>query len=335
MKIKTIYSQEDSSRSLPNTELTILAKSILKNNLSLKPQENLLIITDPSLLSPEASSWFYAGQEIGATVTMPVLVNMTHSGQEPPSEILNLCQKADVVILHTAYSLTHTKAGKSAQKYNLRVASLPTVDQELMTRTLKIDYQTLQQTGQKLKNKLASRQIIRIKSKAGTDITAKIRQNQIFNDCGLIQSGQVGNLPAGEVFFAPILGSANGTWIINGSLADFDQLKQPIRLTIKAGRAVDFSGGRAATELKQRLTAIGPEAFNIAEIGIGTNPETNPFGDMIEAEKAYGTAHLALGNNSTMGGKIDVPIHLDGLTLEPTINLDQEQIMKSGKLLIH
>jgi len=30
-----------------------------------------------------------------------------------------------------------------------------------------------------------------------------------------------------------------------------------------------------------------------------------------------GTIHLALGNNMSMGGTVDVPLHLDGLILRP------------------
>ncbi len=334
MEIKKIYSLDNLPTVNPESELLTLTESILKNNLGLKTNERLIVVTDQTLLSPEAVSWFQAGHKLGAAVTMPVLANMTHSGQEPPPKILELCQQADVVILQTRYSLTHTQAGKSARKYELRVASLPTVDRKLMSRTLNLDYKALQKTGEELRNQLSSSQTITIKSTAGTDITARIRQDHIFNDCGLIAAGQVGNLPAGEVFFAPILGSTNGTWVIDGSLADFDQLEQPVKVTITAGQATKFNETKEATKLRQRLNSIGPQAFNIAEIGIGTNSKTDPFGRMIEAEKAYGTAHLAFGNSSAMGGEIDVPIHLDGLTLNPTIYLDEKMIMNAGKLII-
>ena len=35
-----------------------------------------------------------------------------------------------------------------------------------------------------------------------------------------------------------------------------------------------------------------------------------------EAEKAYGTIHVAFGNSSAIGGENDVPIHLDGVVLQ-------------------
>jgi leucyl aminopeptidase (aminopeptidase T) len=35
-----------------------------------------------------------------------------------------------------------------------------------------------------------------------------------------------------------------------------------------------------------------------------------------------------------MGGKVNVPIHLDGVVKKPTVYFDGKLIMKSGKLLV-
>jgi leucyl aminopeptidase (aminopeptidase T) len=47
-----------------------------------------------------------------------------------------------------------------------------------------------------------------------------------------------------------------------------------------------------------------------------------------------GTIHIALGNNISMGGTVDVPVHLDGIVKNPTVELDGKKIMDRGKLLI-
>jgi leucyl aminopeptidase (aminopeptidase T) len=44
--------------------------------------------------------------------------------------------------------------------------------------------------------------------------------------------------------------------------------------------------------------------------------------------------HIAVGNNKSMGGDVDVPIHLDGVIVAPTVYMDGAMIMKKGKLLI-
>ena len=79
---------------------------------------------------------------------------------------------------------------------------------------------------------------------------------------------------------------------------------------------------------------LGKGARNIAEFGIGTNDSAKLSGVLLEDEKVMGTVHLALGNNITMGGTFNVPIHLDGIIKKPTVYLDGKLLMKSGKLLI-
>jgi leucyl aminopeptidase (aminopeptidase T) len=54
----------------------------------------------------------------------------------------------------------------------------------------------------------------------------------------------------------------------------------------------------------------------------------------LEDEKVMGTAHIALGNNLSMGGKVNVGIHLDGVIKKPDIFFDDKLIMKKGKLLV-
>ena len=54
---------------------------------------------------------------------------------------------------------------------------------------------------------------------------------------------------------------------------------------------------------------------------------------MLEDEKVKGTAHIALGNNMGFGGSIDVPIHIDGVFLSPTIYADGVRIIEDGNFL--
>ena len=82
------------------------------------------------------------------------------------------------------------------------------------------------------------------------------------------------------------------------------------------------------------LDQVGKEAYNIAEFGIGTNDSAKLSGLLLEDEKVMGTVHIALGNNVTMGGTFNVPIHLDGVIKKPTVYLDNKLLMKNGKLLV-
>jgi len=56
---------------------------------------------------------------------------------------------------------------------------------------------------------------------------------------------------------------------------------------------------------------------------------------LLEDEKVIGTVHIALGNNVSIGGSVNVPLHLDGVIKKPTVYLDDKILMKEGKLLVY
>ncbi len=149
------------------------------------------------------------------------------------------------------------------------------------------------------------------------------------------KKGESGNLPTGETYNAPIEGTTNGIFVVDGSMAGLGLIGDVnIKIEVKDGFAVKITGGRPAKKLNDMLDAVGKGARNIAEFGIGTNDSAKLSGILLEDEKVMGTVHLALGNNITMGGTFNVPIHLDGIIKKPTVYLDDKLLMKSGKLLI-
>jgi leucyl aminopeptidase (aminopeptidase T) len=149
----------------------------------------------------------------------------------------------------------------------------------------------------------------------------------------LTKPGSFGNLPAGETMLAPVEGTTNGIFIVEGAFASIPTDK-PINVTVNDGMATSISGGKAAVELDTTVNRIGDKARNIAELGIGTNPKADPNGSVLEAEKAYGTVHIALGNNMSYGGTVNVPFHSDGIILSPTLTIDNQVILKNGEFML-
>jgi leucyl aminopeptidase (aminopeptidase T) len=327
MHLTQTISNQETIRQLSPAEKK-LGETVLNTNCQLLSHETLLIVTDETMINNEASVWFEVGKKLGAKAELLVLSGLTHSGQEPPEEITTACRQADLTLLHTHFSLTHTSAGKAIMASGKRGFSLPGVTREIMMRTLQTDYRPIKNLGDKIQTALRSAKTITITSQAGTKLTARIRQDLIINDGGILEGeNRFGNLPAGEVFFAPLEGTTQGVFVIDGSIAD-DKLgdDEKIILTIKDGFATKIEGGPAADRLRQKLKTVGSLAFNVAEIGIGTNPQANPRGELIEAEKALNTVHLALGNNAGFGGSVNVPIHLDGVALAPTLAIDDQHL---------
>jgi leucyl aminopeptidase (aminopeptidase T) len=68
----------------------------------------------------------------------------------------------------------------------------------------------------------------------------------------------------------------------------------------------------------------------VAELGVGTNDRAILTGQILEDEKILGTVHVAFGNNASMGGTVEVPFHVDGILLEPTLELDGTIILDRG-----
>jgi aminopeptidase len=325
MKISQRLNQEYSIRPLTPHEAA-LGKQILELNLGYTPSDSVLIVADERMLQNEAAIWFESAKELGLPIDLIVISEMTRSGEEPPTELVTAAEQASIVILQTVFSLTHTAAGKAARLNNGRGASLPGADHELIMRALSIPYDSIRELGTTLKDLLQKTEQVTVTSIQGTNLTARVRQTGVINDSGFILPGETGNLPAGEVFYAPLLGSTNGTLVIDGSIAD-DILDAPITVTIQNGVATKIEGGTAAQRLWNKLNQFGEAGRIVAEIGIGTNPAASISQNLLEAEKAYGTVHVAFGNSSAIGGENNVPIHIDGLISEPTVLFDSEKIL--------
>jgi leucyl aminopeptidase (aminopeptidase T) len=125
--------------------------------------------------------------------------------------------------------------------------------------------------------------------------------------------------------------TANGTVVVDGSMIGGWPLSQPIKLIVEEGYVTAIRGGKEARALKRLLDPLGKPAFNIAELGIGTNYKAKIVGSVLEDEKVKGTVHIALGDNISMGGRISVESHVDGILMKPTLSLDGMPILREGR----
>lgn len=99
----------------------------------------------------------------------------------------------------------------------------------------------------------------------------------------------------------PEEGKSEGILVVDASVAGIGTLQQPIKITIKNGFAVKMEGGKEADQLFAMLSRFGKDGMNVAEFGIGTNHAAQIIGNILEDEKVLGTAHVAFGNNISMG----------------------------------
>jgi leucyl aminopeptidase (aminopeptidase T) len=162
-----------------------------------------------------------------------------------------------------------------------------------------------------------------------------VRNRRPIASTGVLRKiGESGNLPSGEVYIAPWEGKSNGIVVFDGSIAGIGLLENPVSVEIKDGYIESITGKTEAKIFEEMLEKVGRDAFALAEFGIGTNYKAKLCGDILEDEKVLGTIHVAFGNNISMGGKISVQSHVDGLVKKPTVYFDDFKILDNGKLTI-
>ena len=314
--------------------LTEAASIAVRDCLGIKPGESVLVITDADKRKIGYAFW-EAARDLGAEAMMTEIIPRKTHGEEPPRGVAEFLKHVDVFIAPTSKSLSHTKARRLACEAGARGATLPGITISMMRRTLSADYERIAKDATKAAQYLTRRATARLTTSAGTNLIMSLVGMTGIADTGQFrQPGQFGNLPSGEAFIAPVENSAYGTIVIDGSMASIGMLSEPIRLTVREGYVTKISGGKEAQELRKLIQPFGRLARNIAELGIGTNYKAKITGNILEDEKVAGTVHIAIGDNASIGGTVSVPSHMDGLILNPTLEIDDQRIMEKGKILI-
>jgi leucyl aminopeptidase (aminopeptidase T) len=307
----------------------------IRDCMGSQPNESVLIVTD-EFKKKIGYSLFVNSKRLGHETVYLEFKSREMHGQEPPQQIASMMKLFDVVLCPTAKSLTHTNARRDASALGARIATFPGITEEIMIRGLNADYKKIAALTIKLQEILHEVNTVRVTTAIGTDITMDITGRRAIPSKGLFHAkGESGNLPTGEAYIAPLEGKSNGVFYVDGSMASIGVIKgKPICIEVKDGLAVNIFGSQQAKKLNATISKYGSLARNIAEFGIGTNYKAKLSGILLEDEKVMGTIHIALGDNKSMGGTVDIPIHVDGVVKKPNVYFDGNLIMKNGKLLI-
>ncbi|MGE5485470.1 MAG: aminopeptidase [Ignavibacteriales bacterium] len=310
------------------------ARTVVSTCMKAGRGEEVLVVTDEPCRAVGVALWKEAC-ESGCEAMLVEMTPRLTNGQEPPRPVAEAMRYAAVCLLVTSKSLSHTRARKAACEGGSRIASLPGITVEMAERALIADYDAIKEFTLKASRKIEGSRRVTLTSAAGTHLTLSIEGRPVMPDTGIYDApGAFGNLPAGEVFVAPVEGTANGVLVVDGSMAGIGLVDAPVRVEIEDGVAKSFTGGESAKRLESMILAAGHDARNVAELGIGTNGNARLSGNILEDEKVLGTVHVALGANAGFGGKVQVASHLDGIVLSPTLTIDGSTIMRDGHLLI-
>ena len=336
--------------------------NMFKVNMGVKPGEKILVITD----YPDSKHWLeYGGEKLSDIVKRSVLTRLVYEiakesfkdnvvefivypctgrhGVEPPDYVAEKMKQFDVIVAITSFSLTHTNARVEANKAGARVASMPLFLAEMFEPggPMAADYSYIDRISKKLVEKLTGKPTIRVVTEAGTDITLSVEGRKWGIDSGiLVEKGTFGNLPAGEVYIAPLEGTANGKFVVEPKW--YPGLEVPMVFYVEKGEVVKIEGGGKVGDYYRELLGLEPKKEepiykarrNIAELGIGTNPNAKRPDNILEAEKIMGTVHIAIGDSAHIGGKVEADLHQDFVLPKPDLYADGVKLMDKGKLLV-
>ena len=286
----------------------------------LRAGERVLVVVDEPLLE-QGSQLLAAVTDAGARGHLALW-----SGKAPVDD----GRQANVCL----FLAQEPQGGEAAERFALaqsvfsnggRTMFLGFVDRELLEGELSQPSVDLSETAAQLLAELDGAREVRVRGRAGTDLTLRVEGRPWITDAKKLHAGEAANYPNGEVYVAPHADGADGVLVADLTVPyTVDGLVDaPVTLRFERGRVTSIDGGRAAQMLRELVADAGRGADVIAELGIGFNPTVVPRGHVMLDEKAANTAHVAIGRNTgSYGGDNEASIHVDCVFSGPAVEVD-------------
>lgn len=317
----------------PQEQLERALETVIGRCLDVRGGEDVLVIGDFG--TPDAHQLAVALRDTaaryGADATLMLMDARANDGSEPPAPVAAALAACDVYVIPTSRSLSHTEARRAATQAGARGATLPGVTADMLARMMAIDFDALKSRTLQITELLEDADSAHVTCAHGSDLMLDLTGRRGLADYGEISSGnKFGNLPAGEGFIAPL--SGHGT-LAATSLAPLGISPEPVLLTVEDGHLVG-ANGPLGPEFLSRLRQHGPNGTNVAELGVGTNDAAILTGNVPEDEKILGTVHVAFGASAGIGGTVSVPIHLDVVVTDPTLDVGGTRVLDAGRWVL-
>lgn len=169
---------------------------------------------------------------------------------------------------------------------------------------------------------------------AGPDRTAAISDGVISDEdlaLGTPASRSV-DLPAGDVYIAPVEDSASGTFVADVPIPSRGKLIEGLAWTFKGGRVTDFTAKRnlpfAQTNWDE---ATGPKDM-FGAVGFGLNPKAKP--GFLQNSIVSGGVSIGIGDNRAFGGKNDSSYAFSGPLARGTVEIGGKTVIEGGSWVV-
>jgi leucyl aminopeptidase (aminopeptidase T) len=208
---------------------------------------------------------------------------------------------------------------------------MPGVTEDMLARVMAIDFDLMAARSRAVAALLDEGSQAHVTCPLGSDLTLDLSgRSGIADDGDLTARRAFGNLPCGEGFIAPLNGEGR---VVASSLGPLGVSDEPATLTVTGGELESAEGGLGPEWIKL-LDRHGEAGRNLAELGVGTNDKARLTGLVLEDEKILGTIHVAFGASAGIGGTVVVPIHLDVVVTEASLEVDGRQVLERGRFVL-
>ena len=321
-----------------NAHLLPGAQRLVHVNARVRPGEIVVVVTDPTM-QRYADAVGTAAREAGAAVTLCVIPLRSQDGQEPPPPVARAMAEAAVIFSPVRVSITHTRAMRTALEAGARVCMMTAYTDAIMTSSalLETDFEGQVDVCRRLGAAFTEGESVLLTSPRGTDLRFGIEDRVANVLTNIPEPGELGPIPDIEVNVVPVTGSAEGTIVADASVPylGIGILEDPVVCSVHEGYIVEMTGGEQADFLRDHLESFADRhCFNVAELGVGLNPNARLTGEMLEDEGVMGTIHIGIGTSHTLGGEIVAPTHYALIMWEPTITVDGRVVQRNKQVLL-
>ena len=266
-----IFSRQDKSPS----------QTVVEDVLKVKKNEKALIIANPET-NVMAQDLFTALSEAGAKPVLVFQQTKTSSDYAEPSVIGAIKSEPDIILSISAHKLGRDEEaiahpyeyeGKTFDsafdllldgKKCSRAVWTPGLTLDMFNRTVMIDYKQLSERCKKLCAAYENVVSVHVTSPNGTDVTVPVTGRKAMSDDGDFSTpGSGGNIPAGEVFISPLVGSGNTAGLeaakkvssVKASLSEaVDMIKNVSSKNAKTDKSEAAETNEAAPEKKSETS---------------------------------------------------------------------------------
>ena len=194
--------------------------------------------------------------------------------------------------------------------------------------------------------RLAKAQHLRFTNPAGTDVSYRLGQYPVLTEYGFTDKpGRWDHWPGGFLATQGADAGVDGKVVMaqGDILFPFNKyVQEPIEFTIREGMIVDIAGGFDAMLVRDYMAGFDdPKAYAVSHIGWGLNELARwdylasgaPTIGM-DGRAFYGNVLFSTGPNTELGGTNDTACHMDLPMKGCTLYLDDELIVKDGRVML-